>query len=234
MTGISNPERGGASERILVSAAGLFARLGYNGVSTRDIASDAGVNEVTIYRHFPRKRDLNLAVLDAELQQVKLRGHLLAHIAEATTGRTALERAFQLIAETLMTKPDLLRLLQFSTLELGEDIDPLLRKHLGQLVEVVAHYLEPWARSGDIRGTSAKAVVLTLISIVVGFGSLHRLFLNGGSGPDAMFNAYADLCAISTDHPIAPPQPDYRSEANAATDQAAAPIAEAGRFHPAT
>ncbi len=48
--------------------------FGYNGVSTRDIAAGAGVNEVTIYRHYPRKRDLYVAVLDAELQQVKLRG----------------------------------------------------------------------------------------------------------------------------------------------------------------
>jgi AcrR family transcriptional regulator len=217
MTAISNPERGGAGQRILLSAAEHFARLGYNGVSTRDIASGAGVNEVTIYRHFPRKRDLYLAVLDAELQQVKLRGNLLAQIAEATTGRAALERAFELIAETLMNKPELLRLLQFSTLELGEDIDPLLRKHLGQLVEVVAHYLDPWARSGEIRGANAKAVVLTLIAIVVSYCSLHRLFLNGGSGPDAMFKAYADLCAISTDRTIAV-QPDHPSEAKPATD----------------
>jgi len=219
MTGVSSPERGGAAERILISAADLFAKFGYNGVSTRDIASGAGVNEVTIYRHYPRKRDLYLAVLDAELQQVKLRGNLLAQIAEATSGRVALERAFELIAETLMSKPELLRLLQFSTLELGDDIDPLLRKHLGQLVEVVAHYLDPWATSGEIRGTPSKSVVLTLIAIVVSYSSLHRLFLNGVSSSDGMLKAYADLCAISTDqaHPIL--NPDHASKVGAAIDQ---------------
>jgi AcrR family transcriptional regulator len=218
MTGIPNPERGAAVERILVSAAQLFARFGYNGVSTRDIASGAGVNEVTIYRHYPRKRDLYLAVLDAELQQVKLRGHLLAHIAEATTGRAALERAFELIAETLMQKPGLLRLLQFSTLELGEDIDPLLRKHLGQLVEVVAHYLEPWARSGEIRVANTKAVVLAQVAIVVSSCSLQRLFLNGAFCPDAMLKAYADLCAISTDRTIPASQFAHESVSKTATD----------------
>jgi AcrR family transcriptional regulator len=218
MTTISNPERGAADERILLSAAGLFAKLGYNGVSTRDIASGAGVNEVTIYRHYPRKRDLYLAVLDAELQQVKLRGDLLARIAEATEGRTALERAFELIAATLMHKPELLRLMQYSTLELGEDIDPLLRKHLGQLVEVVAHYLEPWASRGEIRGTNTKAVVLALIAIVVNYGPLQRLFLTGGSGPEAMFKAYADLCEISIDQADSIVRPD--------DEPAAKPVAE--------
>jgi AcrR family transcriptional regulator len=208
MTGIANPGRGGAEERILLSAAGLFANFGYNGVSTRDIAAGAGVNEVTIYRHYPRKRDLYLAVLDAELQQVKLRGDLLGRLAEATDGRTALERALELIAATLIQKPELLRLMQYSTLELGEDIDPMLRKHLGQLVEVLAHYLEPWARKGELRNTNTKAVVLALIAIVVNYRSLHRLFLSSGSGQEAMFKAYADFCSISSDRAASTGKPD--------------------------
>jgi AcrR family transcriptional regulator len=199
MAAISNPGRGGADERILLSAAGLFANFGYNGVSTRDIAAGAGVNEVTIYRHYPRKRDLYLAVLDAELQQVKLRGDLLSRIAEAADGRTALERAFELIAATLTHKPELLRLMQFSTLELGEDIDPMLRKHLGQLVEVVARYLEPWAEGEELRNANAKSVVLALVAMVVNYRSLHRLFSVGGSGQKAMFKAYADFCGLASD-----------------------------------
>jgi AcrR family transcriptional regulator len=217
MASISNPGRGGAEERILLSAAGLFANFGYNGVSTRDIASGAGVNEVTIYRHYPRKRDLYLAVLDAELQQVKLRGDLLSRIAEATDGRTALERAFELIAVTLSHKPELLRLMQYSTLELGEDIDPMLRKHLGQLVEVVAHYLEPWAGREELRGTNAKAAVLALVAMVVNYGSLHRLFSIGGAGQKEMFKAYTDFCgnAGGSSRPICAPGKEAAATAGA-------------------
>jgi AcrR family transcriptional regulator len=61
----------GAGERILTTATELFARFGYNGVSTRDVASAAQVNEVTVYRHFPHKHDLYLAVLESELQQLR-------------------------------------------------------------------------------------------------------------------------------------------------------------------
>ena len=173
----------------------MFAHSGYNGVSTRDIASNAGVNEVTIYRHYPRKRDLYVAALDAELQQVKLRGDLLAWIAEAGDGKTALARTFELITTTMTQRPELLRLLQYSTLELGNDIDPLLRKHLGQLVEVVARYLDPWVRRGQLRCTSAKDLVLSLIAIILSHGSLQRLFAGTGAPPDAMFKAYAAFTA---------------------------------------
>jgi AcrR family transcriptional regulator len=194
MTGTSNPGKADAEARILDSAGRLFATFGYNGVSTRDIAAKAEVNEVTIYRHYPRKRDLYLAVLDAELQHVKLRGDLLARIAEATDGRTVLARTFELIATTLLQRPDLLRLVQYSTLELGEDIDPLLRKHLGELVEVVAHYLQPWVERGALRASSAKALILALIALVLSHRPLRRIFTGEVISPQVLFEAYAEFC----------------------------------------
>jgi AcrR family transcriptional regulator len=189
----ANLARRDAESRILASAAEMFASSGYNGVSTRDIASQAGVNEVTIYRHYPRKRDLYFAVLDAELQQVKLSGDLLAKIADAEDAKAAVARTSELIAATMMQRPQLLRLVQYSALELNEDIDPLLRRHLGQLVEVVARYLEPWVNRGELGSTNAKALVLSLIAIILSHRSLHRLFAGDGSGPEAMFRAYAEF-----------------------------------------
>jgi len=195
MSKIPNSGKGNAEARILTCAAGMFAHSGYNGVSTRDIATGAGVNEVTIYRHYPRKRDLYVAVLDAELRQVKLSGDLLARIAEAQDARTAVERTFELITATLLNRQDLLRLMQFCSLEMGDDIDPLVRKHLGELVEVIARYLEPWVSKGELRATSAKALVLSLISIILSHRTLHRLFAGDGSSPEALFKAYAELSA---------------------------------------
>lgn len=195
MSKIPNSGKGNAEARILACAAGMFANFGYNGVSTRDIATGAGVNEVTIYRHYPRKRDLYVAVLDSELQQVKLSGDLLARIAEAQDARTAVARTFELITATLLNRQDLLRLMQFCSLEMGDDIDPLVRKHLGELIEVIARYLEPWVSKGELRATSAKALVLSLISIILSHRTLHRLFAGDGSSPEALFKAYAELSA---------------------------------------
>ena len=199
LTETRNSRKGSAEERILATAAGLFANFGFNGVSTRDIAAGAGVNEVTIYRHHPRKRDLYMAAVEAQLRQVTLPGDLLARVAEASDGRMALARIFELIAAALMHRPQLLRLVHFSTLELGEDLSPLIRRHLGEFVEVIARYLEPWGRDGELRGAPAKALVLAQISIVVNYDALHRLFLNGNPDPGAVIKAYADFCTVLTD-----------------------------------
>jgi len=193
VTGAHNPKGRGAGERILSTATELFARFGYNGVSTRDVASAAQVNEVTVYRHYPRKHDLYLAVLESELQQLRFRGDLLARIAEAPDGRTALVRAFELLTKTVMHRPEILRLLQYSALEMNENFDPLVRKHLGELIEVVARYLEPWIENGELLCTNAKTVILTLVGIVISHNSLQRVFLGNELGPERMFEAYASF-----------------------------------------
>lgn len=182
--------------RILISAAGLFASFGYNGVSTRDIANRAGVNEVTIYRHYPRKRDLYFAVLTAELQQVKLGGDLLSRIVEAGDAKEVLARTLDLISTTLLSRPELLRLIQYSSLELGNDIDPLLRKYLGELVEVVTRYLEPWVKRGELRCASAKALVFSLIGISFCHRPLYRLFPTDSISLESVFSAFVDSIAL--------------------------------------
>jgi len=182
-----------ACERILAAATGLFALHGYNAVSTRQIAAAAHVNEVTIFRHFPSKHDLYMAVMKSGMQQVHLRGELLAGIAEASDGRTALARTFELIAKALTEKPDILRLLQYSALELSADFDPLARKHLSEFVELTARYLEPWIKNGELRCTSGRNLIVALIAIVVSYSSLHRLFSIEKSGPDVLFEACSSL-----------------------------------------
>ena len=45
-------------DKLLEAAARVFAETGYRGATTRRIAHEAGVNEVTLFRHFGSKGDL--------------------------------------------------------------------------------------------------------------------------------------------------------------------------------
>jgi len=51
-------------EALLKAAIKVFADVGTRGATTRRIAQEAGVNEVTLFRHFPTKDDLLLAALE--------------------------------------------------------------------------------------------------------------------------------------------------------------------------
>ena len=182
----------GASERILAKAMTLFSLHGYHGVSTREIASAAQVNEVTIFRHYPRKRDLYGAVMNAALGQLRIRGDLLSEVAESDDAETALARTFELISKTMMEKPEILRLLQFSALELGDDFNPLIRRHLSELVEVTAGYLEPWIEAGKLRCANSRSIIFTFIAIVASHSSIQRVFSVEELGPDEILST----CAI--------------------------------------
>jgi len=50
--------------RILTAARQLMAQKGYKGATTRQIAELAGVNEVTIFRHFKNKERILLELLE--------------------------------------------------------------------------------------------------------------------------------------------------------------------------
>jgi hypothetical protein len=56
-------------ERLLDAAARVYAETGYRGATTRRIAQEAGVNEITLFRHFGSKTTL---IFEA-VRQVTLR-----------------------------------------------------------------------------------------------------------------------------------------------------------------
>jgi AcrR family transcriptional regulator len=59
----ARPSASSAHQRLLEGAARVFARDGIAGSTTREIAREAGVNEVTLFRHFQSKDRLIAAVI---------------------------------------------------------------------------------------------------------------------------------------------------------------------------
>jgi AcrR family transcriptional regulator len=61
-------------ESLLRATIKLFAEVGTRGATTRRIAEEAGVNEVTLFRHFKTKDDLMSAALDSLVDMISARG----------------------------------------------------------------------------------------------------------------------------------------------------------------
>ena len=57
-------------EQILAAATAAFARTGYGTTSLEDIAAEAGVTRVILYRHFESKADLYRSVLDRAKKRI--------------------------------------------------------------------------------------------------------------------------------------------------------------------
>ena len=67
-TRLRAPER---RQGLVAAAARLFSERSYRGVTTADIAREAGVTEPILYRHFASKRDLYLACVESAWQDLR-------------------------------------------------------------------------------------------------------------------------------------------------------------------
>lgn len=68
--GISRPTR----ERILDAGLRTFAEKGFTGATTKEISMKAGVNEVTLFRHFGSKEALFASVIQERSPLAEIRG----------------------------------------------------------------------------------------------------------------------------------------------------------------
>ncbi len=144
----------------------LFARKGFRGTTTRDLATHADVNEAIIFRHFNNKEELYSAILEhkaceaqderrAEFEQLAAVGND-AQFFEAV-GRTFLERHEK--DSTFM------RLLLFSALEGHQLSDMFLRSMASR--NPIASYIERRIAEGAFRAVDPTLAARALLGMFV-------------------------------------------------------------------
>ena len=72
--------------RVLKAGVELFAKQGYDGTSTAQIATQAGVSQATIFKYFKTKQDLLLAIVKPMIHNLLpvVRDEFLAHLEQPT------------------------------------------------------------------------------------------------------------------------------------------------------
>lgn len=131
-------------EALLGAAAAVFVTSGVE-APVRDIAAKAGVGVGTIYRHFPTRADLIIAVYRHQVEACAEAGPAL--LATCATPYAALGRWINLFVDFLVTKHGLAAVLQSDDAGFGA-----LHDHfLDRLVPVCTRLLEAATAAGEIR-----------------------------------------------------------------------------------
>lgn len=160
-------EQSNSQERMIAAAVRLFSRTGFHGTTTKEIAESANVSESNIFRYFPTKRDLFLGALESELYKLSVRAEALTNLAGAENAHAALLSLFGLISETMAKQPELVRLLHFSALEFGPDIQPVFRKHLWPIVKVAEKGMHRWFPGAESCSSFPASAVMSSIATVM-------------------------------------------------------------------
>ncbi|MEU4620758.1 helix-turn-helix domain-containing protein [Actinoplanes sp. NPDC023801] len=131
-------------ETLLDAAATAFIESGVN-VPVRDIAARAGVGVGTIYRHFPTRADLIVAVYHHQIEACAEAGPAL--LAKSATAHAALAGWIDLFVDFLVTKHGLAEAMHSD----DAAFERLHAVFLDRLLPVCARLLEAAAAAGEIR-----------------------------------------------------------------------------------
>jgi AcrR family transcriptional regulator len=167
--------------QLLEVAADLFARRGYRGTTTAELARSAGITEPILYRHFQNKLELFTTLVDevgrevirawqAALEGVtdparRLRILLAGNPATNPRGRGVYRVIFQAMTE----------------MESDAEIRAALKRHVVRLHRFLATELTRLQAAGAVRTDEPPAALAwLLIDIAIGFGLLHPLEVGSG------------------------------------------------------
>ncbi|MEH2322116.1 MAG: TetR/AcrR family transcriptional regulator [Nostoc sp.] len=135
--------------RLIEAASQVFASLGVQGATTREIARVAGVNEVTLFRHFASKEQLLGAVIKNALA---LQTEALAHPQAWTQDlKIDLIRYAHLYNTMLEAQEDLIRTFIGEAKRHPEAAKQVIQEAAKPLGEKLVAYLQSSQRRGTVR-----------------------------------------------------------------------------------
>ncbi|MFC1406517.1 MULTISPECIES: TetR/AcrR family transcriptional regulator [Streptacidiphilus] len=146
-------------EALLDAAAAVFVASGVE-APVRDIAAEAGVGTGTIYRHFPTRADLIIAVYRHQVEACAEAGPAL--LAAGGSPHAALGQWIDLFVDFLVTKHGLAAALRSDQ----AGFETLHTYFLDRLVPVCSRLLDAAVASGEIRSD------LTALELMHGVGNL--------------------------------------------------------------
>ncbi|GLZ78012.1 TetR family transcriptional regulator [Actinorhabdospora filicis] len=156
------------AENLLAAAARVFVRSGVD-APIRDIAGEAVVGTATIYRHYPTRADLVIAVYRHQVEACAEAGPAL--LAAESSPHTALARWMELFADFLVTKHGL-------AAALGSEDPQFAALHayfVERLVPVCADLLAAAVAAGEIgSGVGAYELMRGAGNLCIGAGDDPR------------------------------------------------------------
>ncbi|MEH0827604.1 MULTISPECIES: TetR/AcrR family transcriptional regulator [unclassified Micromonospora] len=152
---------------LLDAAAAAFVASGVD-APVRDIAARAGVGVGTIYRHFPTRADLIVAVYRHQIEACAEAGPAL--LADSSTPHAALVQWINLFVDFLVTKHGLAAALQSD----DAAFQTLHAHFLDRLVPVCDQLLDAAVAAGEIRPMDAYGLLRGVGNLCIGAGSDPR------------------------------------------------------------
>lgn len=159
----------GTKDKIIKSALKLFSKKGYLGTTTKEIAKEAGVAEVTLFRYFQSKENLFNEVLKSQSFLPTLKD-LLPKL-DSVDYREALETVGKYFLKILKKKRDLVCIMHSEVFMYPEEIKEIHGKIINDLSDAFSDFLNELKKRKIIRDIDTK------YASMIFFGMLYNMFI---------------------------------------------------------
>lgn len=166
--------------QVLRVAAELFARHGFAGTTTRQIAAAAGTTETVLFRLFPTKEALYLDVLEYEVPAIGVERFLdrLRALAAARDDEALCRLVVDAILLSFRQQPVYHRLMLFAVLEHQDLARAWQVRYMAPVAGFLTDYVAHRQAEGAMTGVRPALVVHTLIGTASHYGLWNLLGVN--------------------------------------------------------
>ena len=161
--------------RIVRAATALFARQGFRGTSTREIARLADVSEVTIFRYFEHKDDIFWCALESSFSAIQPRLNALSRSAHLESPEVMLPEIISVLVDIATFSPELVRLIAVALLELRGRAEQTCRENLTPLFAAITNYLSRNIENGKLRNLDPAIVTAAIALTVIAQPEISKL-----------------------------------------------------------
>ena len=157
-------------QQLLETALDVFSRRGFEGTTTRELASAAGIAEAVIFRHFPTKQALYNAVLDYKMHSAEVQDRLAATQAciEARDDAAMFRTIASQVLASYRTDPRFERMILFAALEGHELALNYIRQQFFPFYQLLDDYIRQRQAEGALSGLRPFVILSAL------FGMAHH------------------------------------------------------------
>lgn len=169
--------------RILQAAQRLFARQGYDGTTTKDLASAAGVAEGTLFRHFANKKAILVEV--ATLGWVEILTDLLTELSEMGSYK-AVAQVMRRRMLRMHENSDLMRVCFMEAQFHPELRDRIHSEVIAKMTDVAEAFFQTAMERGIYRPMNPKIVAQVFLGMFAIAGFSEHTIIEPQASPQAM------------------------------------------------
>jgi AcrR family transcriptional regulator len=152
-------------DKIALTAGRLFARQGYHGTSTHEIARLAGIAENTLFRNFESKENLFWASLRLNLAGWSPRPDLLEVLDANADLEVVLPRFVAQVVDSTLLNPELLRLMVVAFIERRSKAMEVCRESLSPLLAALNRYLTVHIEESRLKGLDPALIAGAIVTM---------------------------------------------------------------------